>query len=164
MISTDLTNIWHIGALCTAENLRISHCLITRNAAPQQPTPRDVLGWHGFDWDFRSLQVCLIFGIWHLTEIYIQISLGYVNLCTLEAWFEVIALGMHLGAFKGFLSHMRTIRVDIRLTGALGLLKLYVKNETEMWAHLDLMVKDRPLGDEDFMIFDLRQGVSRRFN
>jgi hypothetical protein len=82
----------------------------------------------------------------------------------LEAWFEVTALGMYLGAFRGFLSDMRTIRVEIKLTGALGLLKLYVKNKTEMWAYLDLMVKDRPLIDEDFMIFDFRQGVSRRFN
>ena len=71
---------------------------------------------------------------------------------------------MYLGAFRGFQSDMSTIRVEIRLTGALGLLKLYVKNESEMWAHLDLMVKDRPLINEDFMIFDLRQGVSRRFN
>ena len=96
--------------------------------------------------------------------MYTQISSGYVNLYTLEAWFEVTALGMYLGAFRGFLSDMRTIRVEIRLTGALGLVKLYVKNETEMWAHLDLMIKDRPLINEDFMIFDLRQGVSRRFN
>jgi len=59
---------------------------------------------------------------------------------------------------------MSTIRVEIRLAGALGLLKLYVKNESEMWAHLDLMVKDRPLINDDFMIFDLRQDVSRRFN
>jgi hypothetical protein len=65
---------------------------------------------------------------------------------------------------QGFLSVMRTIRVDIRLTAALGLRKLYVKNGTEILAHLGLMVKNRPLSDEDFMIFDLRQGVSRRFN
>lgn len=59
---------------------------------------------------------------------------------------------------------MKTIAISIRLTGALGLLKLYVSKETEMWAHIDLMLKDRPLIDEDIMIFDLKQLVSRKLN
>jgi hypothetical protein len=61
MIVNDPTDILYVGALCTAENLGIGHYLITQNVAPRQLTPRDVLGWHGFDWDFQNLQVCLIF-------------------------------------------------------------------------------------------------------
>lgn len=62
MITNDSANILYVGALCTAENLGTGHYLITQNAAPRQSTLRDIIGWHGFDWDFQNLQVCLIFG------------------------------------------------------------------------------------------------------
>jgi hypothetical protein len=85
-----------------------------------------------------------------VANIYVQIDTGYINMYTMEAGFDLIVLRMYQGSFYGKLKE--TIPICLRWDGAFCEIKLYLKSEVEVWAHVDLALKTLRLMDIDYKI------------